>query len=68
MVRFPPGSLLPTEFPKNHCRRLLWPVEATDLDMLVVVIRSFIDIADSSALQEDVREFVNEPEDLSSRK
>jgi hypothetical protein len=46
-----------TSFPLNLLRisqlRLLWPVEATDPDIIVVIIRSFIEITDSSGVQED---------------
>jgi hypothetical protein len=38
-------------------------VVAKDLDVFVVVIRAFVDIADSTAIQEDVREFVDEGKD-----
>jgi hypothetical protein len=38
-------------------------VVAKDLDVFVVVICSFVDIADPAAIQEDVREFVNEGKD-----
>src|SRR5262249_45798419 len=38
---------------------------AEHLDVLVIVVDPFVDVADSAAIQENVREFMNQREDAS---
>ena len=57
------GHVLRTEQDVSRHDRRSGNVVTKNLDILVVVIRSFIDIADSTAIQEDVREFMNEGKD-----
>lgn len=52
--------MLRTEQDVSRNDRRSGDMVAKDLDVLVIVIGSFIDIADSTAIQENVCEFMNE--------
>ena len=54
------SHMLRTEQDVSRNDRRSGDMVAKDLDVLVIVIGSFIDIADSTAIQENVCEFMNE--------
>jgi hypothetical protein len=59
------SHLLRTEQEVSRDDRRSGNIVAEDLDILVVVLGSLIDVADCTAIQEDVREFMSEGEDSS---
>jgi hypothetical protein len=54
------SDVLRTEEGVSRHDRRSGNVVTKDLDVFVIVIRSFVDVADPTTIQEDVREFVNE--------